>query len=132
MMNRARIADDHGVGGNITIDQGTRGNQDIISDGNLPDDRGIDTDTHTTANGRDSFARPAALHSDGHSFMDVAIVAKDGTAIHGNVICVSQIKALSDMDAAWNLNPMLSRMKPEQYLIKRSGKSILPSLGLPE
>ena len=106
-MDGARIADDNGMGGDIAIDKGTRGNQDIISDGNLPDHGGIDTDTHATADGGDALAGTAAFRADGYALMEVAVVTQDGSAIHGDVVGVAHIKALPDPSATRNLNPML-------------------------
>lgn len=108
MMDGAGIADDDGMRRHVTIDKGTRGNQDIISDSDLPDHGGIDTDTHATADGGDALAGTAAFRADGYALMEVAIVAQDGAAIHGDVVGVAHIKALPDPGATRNLNPMPS------------------------
>ena len=132
MMDRTGIADNDGVRRHVTIDKGSRGDQNIVSNGDFPDHGSIDTNTHTTADGRDTLARPTALRSDGYAFVEMAIITKDGTSIHGDVVGVPHIEALSNPSATRDLNPVLSGMKPEQGLVNRSGESVFPSLGLTE
>ena len=131
-MDGAGIADDNGMGGNVTIDKGSRSNQDIVSDGDLSDHGSIDTDAHATADSRNALAGTAAFYADGHALMEVAIVAQDGGAIHGDVVGMAHIKALPNSGATRNLNPMPSRMKPEQGFVKHSRERVLPSLGFPK
>lgn len=132
MMNRAGIADNDGVRWHIMVDKSPRSDQDIIPDSNLANDRRVHANTNTTADGRDTPARPPALHPDSHPFMKVTIVPQDSTSIYGDVVSMSQIEPLSDAGASWYLNPVPSGMKPEQYFIKRPGKSVFPGLALPE
>ena len=89
MMNRTRIPDNNRVRRDITIDKSARSNQNIISNDNLPDDRGIDTDTDTAADGRDPHPRPSAFRPDSHPFMQMTVVTQDGIPIHGDTVGVS-------------------------------------------
>ena len=126
------ITDYHGMRRNITVNEGARGNQDIVSDRNLTYHGSIHADAHHIADGRDSLAGSPAFRPDCHAFMKVAIVAKDSIPIHGNVVGVTQIKPLSNPSATRNLNPMPSGMESEQGFAKGSGNRVFPGLGLPE
>ena len=122
MMDCARITDDDGMRRDITINKGTGSNQDIVSDGNLPDDRGINTDTHTTADSGVTLSRSPAFLPDGHPFMKMAVLTQDGIPVYGNIVGVSQIEPLTNPRATRNLESVLSRMNTEQCLVKRSDK----------
>lgn len=132
MMDRARIADDDGMRRDVTIDKGARRNQDIVSDGNLPDDRGIDTDAHTTADGRNSLPGSPAFRPDSHPFMKMTVVAQDSVPIYGDIVGMSQIKAFSNPGATGDLDPVLSRMNTEQGFVQGSGEFAITGLSLPE
>jgi hypothetical protein len=131
-MNRAGIADNDGVRWHIMVDKSPRSDQDIIPDSNLTNDRSVHANTNTTTDGRDTPARPPALHPDSHPFMKVAIVTQNSTSVYGDVVSMSQIETLSDSCTSRNLNPVPSGMKPKQDFIKRSGKGIFLGLALPK
>lgn len=107
MMDGAGITDDDGMRGNVTIDKGSRSNQDIVSNGNLSDYGSINTDTHATADGGDTLARTAAFCTDSYSLMKVAIVAQNGASIHGDIVGVAHIETFPNPSATRNFNPML-------------------------
>ena len=91
-MNRARIADDNRVRGHIAIDESPRRNQNIISDSNLANDRSVHANTYTAADGGYTLARATTLLSDSHSFMEMTIIAQNRTAIHRDVVGMSQVQ----------------------------------------
>jgi hypothetical protein len=131
-MDRTRIADHHGMRRDITVNEGSGGYQDIVSNRNLTYHGSIHADAHHIADGGDTLARSPAFRPDCHAFMKVAIVAKDSIPIHGNVVGVTQIKPLSNPSATRNLNPMFPRMKPEQGFVNGSGNRVFQGLCLPE
>lgn len=106
MMDGAGISNDDGMGGNVTIDKSSRSDQDIVSDGNLPDHGCIDTNTHATADSWDPPARPSTFRADGYALMKMAIVTQDGSAIYGDIVGVAQIEPLPNPGTTRNLNPM--------------------------
>lgn len=132
MMNRAGIANNDRVRGNIAVDKSPWSDQDIIPDSNLANDRGVNANTHTATDGGDALAGSPAFCPNRHPFMKVAIVAKNSIPVHGNIVGVAQIKPLSNPGATRNLNPVFPRMKPEQGFVNGSGNRVFPGLSLPE
>lgn len=82
---------------NVAVHLRPRGNKGNVSHRDSADEGRVDANPDAIPNYRGALAFPAVLLADGHTLMQVAIRADDGSRVHRDVIGVAQIKARSDI-----------------------------------
>lgn len=89
MLYYAGVAEDDGVGGDVDVYVGVGGDQDIVTDGDVADDGGIDTYPDSISYRRGSFVGTSIGLSDGDTFVYIAIPTYASFAINSDIIVMS-------------------------------------------
>ena len=128
--NDTRVSDHDGMRGNVTIYKGIRSDHDIITNGNLTDNRSIDSDPNPIPDGGCPHSASSCFETYRHPLVNIALLAKDSSSIDGNVVYMSQIEAFSDTAACRDLDSMLSGMETKETFIKKTRDWVLSGLRL--
>ena len=78
--------------------------QHIITDGNLSDNRRIDTYPYAVVNSGYALAAATVFLADGHPFVDITVFSNDRIRIDSDAKNMSQIETRTDVTFAINVN----------------------------
>ncbi len=79
-------------------------NQYIITDGNFPNNRCVDTNPYTVAYSGYALSTTSVFLAYGYSFVDITVFANDRIRINSDAIHMSQIEAWTDVTFTINVN----------------------------
>lgn len=86
-----RVAEDYGVGWDVDVHVTVRGNQDIISDSNVPHNSSVDAYPNSIAYRRNTLTRTSVRLSDNDSPMNIAVSAYARIGINGDIKLMADI-----------------------------------------
>lgn len=89
MFDNARIAKHNAMAWHIAIHVTIGRNQHVIINGNLTNNRCVNSYPHAVTNGGHTFTTASVFLPDGDPFMDITVLADDGVRIDSDAINMS-------------------------------------------
>lgn len=87
------------MAGDIAVHIRPRGDKNIVTDCNAPDDRGVYADPHAVSQNRRAFSLTTVLLANSHALVQAAVRTDDGQLVNRDVEGVPEVKPRSDLRA---------------------------------
>ena len=104
VFDNARISEHNAMTRHVAIHITVWGYQHIVTDGNLSDNRRIDTYPYAVANSGYALAAATVFLADGYPFVDITVFANDRIRIDSDATHMSQIEARTNVAFTINVN----------------------------
>ena len=103
VLDNARVSKNDAMTWHIAIHI-TIGGYQNIANGNLSNNRSINTNPHTITNGRYAFSFTSVLLTDSDTFVNVTILSNNSICIDGDTTNMSQVETWTDVTLAINID----------------------------
>lgn len=113
MYDLGRIPDHDGMGRHVEIHKRERGDEDVVTDGDIPHDTCIAPDPDPVADDGIAFPLPPKLHADGNALVQRAILPDDGFVVDGYITAMDQYKPLAYPGMPTDLDTRFPGTTPE-------------------